>query len=275
MAGFSASEKIQLGIWLDDLRVELKAAMAAVGPLQPESVGLDAFGPELSPRTLSRSGRRDLVHYLRTRGTTLSALRADLGGRRLAEAGTLDVGLGRLREAWELANDLGAPHLVVAAGYVPDLAESDEKRARETLREAASFLATLSATGPARIAWLGGQEQPQTLFDFLQAVDSSGILGVDLNPGGYLMRGVDPMKALTVLSPRVTIVRAADHYRGGAEAPFGIGDVRWGVLLVALATLNRPAPIPVLAATNSDGDRIAAIAGAYKRLKSMRANPVA
>ncbi len=264
---------LQIGVWLDDLRTDLKAAFAAVGPLKPECVGLDAFSAELSPRALGRSGRRDAAHFIRSRGSTLVALRADVGGRRLADAASLDVNLARLRDAWELAGDLGAAHLVVPSGYVPAADDKDGAQARRTLAEATRVLATMSSSGRVRVCWLGGQENPEVLAAFLHECDSAGILEVDLNPGAYLMRGIDPLKALQALSERVAMARAADHYRGGSEAPFGSGDVRWSEIVVSLSTLSRSAPLPLLAACTLDGDRLRLISAGYERLKALRANP--
>ncbi|MCY3023305.1 MAG: hypothetical protein NTW87_30370 [Planctomycetota bacterium] len=273
----------RLGLWLDDPRLDIKAGLKAVAPLQPEAIGLDAFGPELQPRSLGLSGRRDLAHLVRSKGTLLAALRADVGGRRLADTGTLDVNLGRLREALQLASDLGAACLVVPAGYLPDEQRTAQGRdahatgdaaARNALSEAARALAGLAASSRTRVCWLGGGEAPEALAGFLQEEDRGGILEVDLNPGGYVARGLDPLNALRVLSSRVALVRATDHYRGGGEASFGQGDVPWGEVLVGLSALQRPEPIPVLAASTLAGDRLAALSAAYKRLQALRRNPL-
>ncbi|HYG73855.1 MAG TPA: hypothetical protein VEK08_02390 [Planctomycetota bacterium] len=268
------SINVQLGVWLDDLRLPLKQAMQLIAPLRVEAIGIDAFGNEVSPRALGASARRDLAQFIRSRGAALSALRVDVGGRRLADAQTLDVNLARIREALQLASDLGASHLVVAGGFIPPVAEKENASARATLTEAARTLVNLASVARTRIAWLGGQEAPEVLADFLQQVDSSAILEVDLNPGAYVMRGLDPLKALGTLSSRVAIARAADHYRGGAEAPFGAGDVRWNEVLIGLSTLNRPAPLPVLGSTTLEGDRAQALANTFKRLLALRKKPV-
>lgn len=273
LAGLSIN--VTLGMWLDDLRMGLKQALKTIAPLQVEAVGIDALNPELDPRTLSASGRRDLAQFIRARGTRLAALRADVGGRRLADPARLDVNLSRLREAIQLADDLGAPHLVVAAGFIPHISEKENASVRTAMSEAARALAGFASVSRTRVAWLGGTEAPEVLAEFLHGVDSSGILEVDLNPGGYVMRGIDPMKALNALSSRVGLARAADHFRGGAEAPFGKGDVRWGEVLIGLSTLQRQAPIPILAATTLEGDRLQALGSAYKLLQALRKNPLA
>ena len=271
--GFSVN--VSVGMWVDDLRADLKQSIKVIEPFKVEAIGIDALSPELNPRALSISGRRDLAQYIRARGTTLAALRADVGGRRLADPARLDVNLGRIREAIQLANDLAAPHLVVPAGFIPAETEKENASIRNAMSEAARALAGFAATSRTRVSWLGGTEAPEVLAQFLNSVDSSGILEVDLNPGGYVMRGVDPSKALNELSSRVGLARATDHYRGGAEAPFGKGDVRWGEILIGLSTLQRQSPLHVLAATTLEGDRLQGLSAAYKRLLALRKNPVA
>src|SRR5437762_2045234 len=127
------SINVSLGIWVDDLQLGLKQALKAIEPLKVESVGLDAFSPELNPRTLSVSGRRDLAQFIRARGTNLAAMRADVGGRRLADPAHLDVNLSRIKDAIQLANDVGAPHFVIAAGFVPPESEKENASMRTAL----------------------------------------------------------------------------------------------------------------------------------------------
>ncbi|HLX61715.1 MAG TPA: TIM barrel protein [Planctomycetota bacterium] len=270
MVGFSTN--IRIGLWLDSLKLGVKSGLKAAAAMQPDSLGLDAFEAEIAPRNLGLSGRRDLARHVRGVGA-LAALKADVGGRRLADAQALDANLARIREALQLAADLGAPRLQLPAGFVPVDAKENET-VRRTLAEAARAVISMASATGVRVCWLAGSEAPETLAEFLNGVDSGGMIDVDLNPGAFVMRDVDPLKALNALSARVSMARAADHYRGGAEAPFGSGDVRWGEVLVGLATLNRNAPVDVLAARTLDGERVAGIAGAVRKLKAVLTKPV-
>ena len=270
MAGFSIN--VRIGLWVDDLKLGVKAGLKAAAIMQPEALGLDAFDAEISPRNLGLSGRRDLARHVRN-VAPLSALKADIGGRRLADPRHLDTNLERLRDVLQMAADLGAPRVQIAAGFVPDdLKENATERA--VLGEAARALNAMGSNAGVRICWLAGSENPETLAAFLNAADSSGMLEVDLNPGAFVMRGGDPLKALNALSTRVSMARAADHWRGGAEAPFGKGDVRWGEVLVGLSSLSRNLPVDMLAACTLDGDRSGALSNGIARLKAVRANPV-
>jgi sugar phosphate isomerase/epimerase len=204
----------------------------------------------------------------------LAGMRADLGGRRLADSRALDANLTKIREAVQLCADTGAKNLVVPAGYVPPKDAKDGATARSTLLEAARVLTSHISTVGVRICWSSGSEAPEVLAEFLNEADSSGLLDVEFNPGAFVMRGIDPLKALNALASRVAMARAIDHYQGGAEAPFGKGDVRWGEVLIGLSTLKRTAPIDVLAGCTLEGDRLQALSMAYKRLFALRKNPI-
>ena len=270
--GMGFSVNVRIGAWANDLRLGLKDALKTLGTLHAESVGLDAFAPEVSPRALGLSGRRDLAHFIRARGLAGAALLADVGGRRLADAQALDVNLSRIREALQLAGDLGMPYLVVPAGFIPP-EEEKQSGASTALREAARTLAAWAAQSKVRVCWQAGLEPPEALKQFLAENDSSGVLAIDLNPGGFLARGCDPLKALSLLSERVALVRAVDHFSGGGEAPFGKGDVRWGELLIALSGLPRTAPVDLLTGCTLEGERVPAIGSAIQRLAALRNNP--
>lgn len=266
------SNNIRIGLWVDNLKLGVKKGLQAAATMRPESLGLDAFESEIAPRNLGASGRRDLARHIRNVGT-LAALKADVGGRRLAEPSDLDANLLRIREALQLAADLGAPRVMIPAGFVPTDAK-ENARVRGTLTEAVHALNASANNSGVRICWLAGSETPKTLAEFLQVADPSGMIEVDLNPGACVMRDTNPLDALNALSSRVTMARAADHYRGGAEAPFGAGDVRWGEVLIGLSALSRQHPIDVLAACTREGDRVGPLSAAVTRLMALRSKPV-
>lgn len=270
--GFSIN--VRVGLWLDDLQLGVKDGLSAALPLKPEAAGLDAFSTAINARTLGDSGRRDLSHFIRSRGVALVAFRADVGGRRLTDPKYLDVNLTRLREALELAESCGAEHLVVPAGFVPAADDKNEATARNTLFEAARSLTAMTSHTRVRIAWQAGSESPETLAGFLGEVDNAGLFELDLNPGGLLMRAHDPLKAMNALGSRIGLITAIDHYRGGGEAVFGQGDVRWGEVFVGLSGLQRNTPFNVLAGCRVDGDRLAMLTKAVGRLGQLRANPL-
>jgi sugar phosphate isomerase/epimerase len=265
---------IAVGLWLDDLRLGLRQAIDWARGVGAQAAGLDAFGAEVAPRALSSTGRRELTLRFRSAGLNLAALRADAGGRRLADAATLDANLTRLREALELARALGAARVVIPLGFVPPASDAAGAGAREALAEAVGALGAITNTLGVRPAAAAGAEAPGELAEFLNSRDPAGLFEVDLNPGALLSRGHDPLAALGCLASRVGLASAADFFRGGGEAPFGKGDVPWGELLVGLSTLPRHQALPVLAACQRECDRPAALRSAVARLIELRARPL-
>lgn len=305
LIGNSGTTNLRVGLWLDDLRLSVREGIKRSGALGCEVLGLGAFGGEINPRTLTGTGRRELAHLVKANGAALGALRADLGGRRLAEPATLDAGLTQVREAFELARDLGAPVVVVPLGYIPSPDEvpaagiqtatgsmlllpqsqpastssttrkrEELQRTRQTLAEAISALLAFSTQLGVRPAVQAGAEPPGELAAFLAGLDHTGMLDVDLNPGGFVARGVEAIGALTALASRVGLATVADHYRGGGETAFGQGDVPYGELLVFLSSLPRGAGLPLLASCTRDCDRAQTLGDTVQKLKRLRQRPV-
>jgi len=266
---------LTIGLWIDDLQRGLKDGLQWAASSHAEAVGLDAFNPELDPRSLSSSGRRELARRVRQTGAVPTAVRADVGGRRLSDPSTLDVALGRVRHAFELARELGAHRIVLPFGFVPPAGEAEHERTRAALREALSAVISLSNSTGVRPAAMVGREPVANLQAFLDAGDSSGLLEIDLNPGALLARGEDPLTGLNALSERVAQATAADHFHGGSEAPFGKGDVPWPELMVALSTLRHSGPVALLASCTRECDRAPALQAAVEQLRQLRSNPFA
>jgi sugar phosphate isomerase/epimerase len=265
------TSNLRIGLWAQDLKLGVKAGLNAAARLRPESLGLDAFAPEIAPREIGQSGRRDLARHARN-VAPLAALKADLGGRRLSDPQSLEVGLLRIREALDLARDAGVPRLCVPLGFVPAQPSVDDPSYRALL-EAAKVLAALAAGSSTLICILAGTEPAATLSNFLNATDPGGILGVEFSPGAFTSRDQNVLDAFSLLGPRIALFSANDHYRGGGEAPFGKGDTRWGEVMAAASTLNRAQPIDILAGCNLDGDRVGALGGAITALKQARLRP--
>jgi sugar phosphate isomerase/epimerase len=265
---------LPIGVWLDDLRLGLRDSLARTSAWRLEAVGLNAFDAEIDPRTLSASGRRDLEHRIRASGARLTAVRADVGGRRLAEAARLDVNLARLRDAAQLARDLHAPCLAVPLGFLPPAREEGSATTRNTWAEGARALLDFGTSLGVRIAAVPCGESAEDLSAFLHETDAGELLAVDLQPGLFVSRGQDPLAALNALASRVCLATALDYFRGGGEAPFGKGDVPWGHVIVGLSSLSGRGGISLLAGCSREGDRTAALQATVVALRALRANPL-
>lgn len=264
-----------IGLWLNDLQLGVKDGLRHVSGWPVEALGIDAFCAELDPRVLSSSGRRDLARQIRNTGASTTIVRADVGGRRLSDASILDTALGRVRQAFDLARELNAARVALPLGFVPDAKDSSNERTRNTLKEALAFLVDVANSTGVRPAVVAGREPAVDLKTFLDTCDSAGFVEVDLNPGGLLGRGEDPVAALNTLSSRVALATATDHFRGGNEAVFGRGDVTWPELLVGLSALSRQTPVALLAGCSRECDRSTALRATLDRLRQLRVNPFA
>ncbi|GMV82026.1 MAG: hypothetical protein AMXMBFR7_32100 [Planctomycetota bacterium] len=270
----SASVPLRVGLWLDDLKLDLRAALKRAAPWGLEAVGLDGFGAEVNPRTLTATGRRDLGHKLRGLGVKLDALKADVGGRRLGERGALDTTLACIREAFDLARDLGFARIWIPLGFVPPATDEKEASTRRALGEALAALSAFAAQTGLRPVLPAGSESSADLAAFLAEHDRSSLFEVDLQPGRLISRGEDPLNALQALSARVTLAGVTDAFRGGGEAPFGQGDVSWGHVIVGLSTLSRGDGVALLAGTHRDTNRLEALQATVEKLKKLRVSPL-
>lgn len=262
-----------IGLWLNDLQLDVKDGLRHVAGWPIEALGIDAFCAELDPRVLSSSGQRDLARQIRGTGAATTIVRADVGGRRLTDAATLDTALGRVRQAFDLARELSAVRVAVPLGFVPNEKDSANERMRNTLKEALSFLVDAANSTGIRPAVVAGREPAADLKTFLDTCDSAGFVEVNLNPGGVLGRGEDPVAALNTLSARVAMATATDHFRGGNEAVFGRGDVTWPELLVGLSALTRQTPVALLAGCTRECDRRSTLRATLETLRKLRVNP--
>lgn len=193
-----------------------------------KAAALDATHPELRPRSLDRSARRDLAATLRRAQLALAGIDIFVPAAHLAEPATADRALAAILRAIELAGELrdtGASHVPVVAFDLPDepvpgavasIASAAERAGvvavtltgkHTPLRKAldldaladtgASSAAVVGAlTGPdlAQVRW--GGPRPERRIDLLSV---HAALAVRTPPVGVvvdLSRAADPAQAL-------------------------------------------------------------------------------
>ncbi|MBI3831398.1 MAG: hypothetical protein HY291_17905 [Planctomycetes bacterium] len=139
-----------IGVWLDDLRLPVRDALKRAPVFGCEALGINGLGAEVNPRNLGVTGRRELAHLYHASGARALTLKADVGGRRLADAKSLDASLTRIRETFDLARDLGARQVVVALGFVPPPPPVEQEIPAEAAR------AAMDAGGPANVTRIWG-----------------------------------------------------------------------------------------------------------------------
>ena len=119
-AGESRVAQPPIGIVLDSLGQPAKEAMQSAARLAFREVELPVVEGEVDPASLSRTGRRHLLHYVSGLGLRLAALGGDLGGTRFDDGAALERRLDKTRQIIELAAELNVPVVIrTSGGWTP------------------------------------------------------------------------------------------------------------------------------------------------------------
>jgi sugar phosphate isomerase/epimerase len=225
--------RIKIGVRLESLGLPLRRAITEAARLGTPGVQVDAVG-DLSPQTLSQSGRREFLHLLRAHNLELSALGCPLR-RGLDVAEDQQPRLDRVKAVMSLSFELGPRVTVVEAGAVPEDVNSPRG---QLLSEALLALGQHGDRVGAVLALETGLESGAVLADFLKRFDTGG-LAANFDAANLLLHGHDPYESARALRGRIAHAHARDARRAGAsrsaqEVPLGHGDIDWMELLGAL-----------------------------------------
>jgi L-ribulose-5-phosphate 3-epimerase len=263
-SGKGAMSRLTIGIRLESLGLPLRRGLQEISRLGVPGVQVDALG-DLSPNTLSQTGRREFRHLLRAHNLELTALGCPLR-RGLDEVQDQQPRIEHVRKVMSLAFDLGARVAIVAAGRVPeDAADARGQRLREALQALGQHG---DRTGTV-LALETGTEPGDVLRRFLDQFDSGG-LGVNLDPANLLMSGFDPIQAVRDLHGKIVHSHAKDARRVSSsravqEVPLGHGDIEW---MQYLATLEEVEYCGWIVIERETGDhRLADVAAAVGFLR--------
>src|SRR5438105_2054826 len=219
-------ERLKLAVCLNSLGLPLRPGLHEVERMAVTGVQVDASG-DLSPRSLSQSGRRELLHLLRAHNLEIAGLGCPLRhGLDVAEG--QDARIDAVKRLMSLSFDLGARRVTIQAGRVPE--EADSPRAR-LMTEAFLALGHHGDRTGSVLAVETGLESGQALRQFLDRFDTGG-LGVNLDPANLLLGGFDLVDSVRALRGKVVFAQAKDARRAGTsrsaqEVPLGHGDIDW------------------------------------------------
>ncbi|MFZ4721828.1 MAG: sugar phosphate isomerase/epimerase family protein [Phycisphaerales bacterium] len=169
-------------------------ALDEVSAMGLAGVQFDASDPDLRPREMSESARRDLAAALRRRGLQASGLDCFVPVERFADATRVERAVEAMQGSILLAESLGrVPVCLFMPSGARDVADSLEREA---------------------------QRRGVTLADFAWPVsDGSGAVGID--PAALLGAGADPASAVRELATRLAAARVVDLLRSGLRGPIG------------------------------------------------------
>jgi L-ribulose-5-phosphate 3-epimerase len=228
---------LRMGVCLDSLALPLRQGLQEIERLGVTGVQVNAVG-DLTPRTLSQTGRREVRHLLRPHNLELTALGCPLRhGLDVAEG--QEARIEHIQEVLSLSSERGPRIVLIEAGPIPE--DPYSPRAR-LLTEALQTLGRHGERTGAVLALRTGFESGQILRQFLDRFDGGG-LGVNLAPAALLINGFDPYESTRALPGRVVYAQAKDARqgsanRGGQPVPLGHGNIDWRNYLSVLEEIG-------------------------------------
>jgi sugar phosphate isomerase/epimerase len=258
--------KVRLGIRLESFGLPLRQALQQAERLGVTGVQADAVG-DLSPNTLSQTGRREFLHLLRSHNLELSALGCPLR-RGLDTTQDQQPRIEHVRKVMSLSFELGPRVAIVQAGQVPE--DAADPRAA-VLTESLRALGMHGDRTGTTLALETGLESGATLAQFLGRFDTGG-LGVNLDPANMLMHGFDVLAGIRELRGRIVHAHAKDARAAGAsrvaqEVPVGRGDIDWMEFLSVLEEVEYRGWLTVEQETGDN--RLADVAASIRFLRTV------
>jgi sugar phosphate isomerase/epimerase len=225
--------RLKIGIRLESLGLPLRRALQEAERFGVAGVQVDAVG-DLSPNTLSQTGRREFRRLLHAHTLELTALGCPLR-RGLDTAQDQQPRIEHLRKVMGLSFDLGPRLVIVQAGHIPE--DAADPRAA-LLTESLTALGQHGDRTGTTLALETGLESGALVRQFLDRFDTGG-LGVNFDPANLLMHGFDPYESARALQGKIVHAhakdaRAASASRAAQEVPVGHGDIEWMQLLGVL-----------------------------------------
>jgi sugar phosphate isomerase/epimerase len=231
-------DRVKIGVRLESFGLPLRRALQEAERLGVGGVQVDAVG-ELSPKTLSQTGRRQFLHLLRTHNLELTALGCPLR-HGLDTAENQEGRIDHIRKVMTLSFDLGSRIAIIQAGRVP--APDDASPQAAVMTEALTVLGQHGDRSGTVLALETGLESGAALRKYLDRFDTGG-LGVNLDPANLLMHDFDPYESARALQGKVVHCHAKDARKSSAsrsaqEVALGAGDIDWMQFLGVLEEIE-------------------------------------
>jgi sugar phosphate isomerase/epimerase len=230
--------RIKIGVRLESFGLPLRRALQEAERLGVGGVQVDAAG-DLSPNSLSQTGRREFLHLLRSHNLDLTALGCPLR-HGLDTPENQEGRIDHVRKVMSLSFDLGPRIAIVQASRAP--AEDDTSPRAALLTESLTILGQHGDRTGTVLALETGLEAGASLAKYLGRFDTSG-LGVNLDPANLLMRDFDPYEGARALEGKVVHCHAKDARKSGTsraaqEVVLGAGDIDWMQFLGVLEEIE-------------------------------------
>jgi sugar phosphate isomerase/epimerase len=227
MSGF------RLAVAIPSLNEPFRQAVKRLRDWGVQGAEWDATG-DLAPDQLSQSGRRELRHLLQAHDLTAAGIRVPLRAG-LDQPEGLEARMDLLRQALQLAYDVGSRIVLVDPGTLPEDSESPQY---EMLADVLETLGRYGERVGSVLALETGPTSPAVWRQLLDRLQSEG-LGILLDPATLIAHGYSPEEVVGQLHPYLRYVQAREARRGSREHPaqetaLGHGHVDWIGLTNAL-----------------------------------------
>lgn len=217
---------MQIGVCFESLGLPFRQALPRVAAMGVAGLQVDAVG-DLSPQTLTDTGRRELRTLLRSHSLQLTALNCPLRhGIDVLE--NQDARIEYIRQIMSLAFELG-PRLVIV--QCPRIGDDPDSLRAKTMRSSLLDLGMFGDRIGTSIALEIGFDPSEQVRDYLNTFEC-GSLGVHYDPVNQILHDRDPIKQIMPLQGKILHssardARLASVNRTSAEVPVGAGDIEW------------------------------------------------
>ena len=224
-----------IGMDIADVGGDTKHVIRQAAELGFGAVQLPAGVGPLTPRNLSRSGRRHLERFVAGFGMRVSALVADAPGLNLTDTKTADQRVARSLEVLDLAVDLNVSLVTSSVG---SLTHPDSGALAPAATEALKYIGEAADARGVHFALRHTRASGAEIAAVLDALACPAI-GVCFDPAAMVMTAADPMGSIERYVEHVQLVHVRDAVMGssdraGQHVSMGDGDVAWLGLLAAL-----------------------------------------
>lgn len=245
--------KFPIGVIIDSFRLPIPEAIKKAKEIGATGLQVYSTSGELAPENMTEEKIAEFNKMVADAGLEVSALVGDIGGFAIVENNEANV--EKSKRIMDLALKLNCNVVTTHIGVIP---EDKNDPMYRVYQDVCNELGAYGDEIGAHFAIETGPETSQTLFDFLESLDSKGV-GVNYDPANLVMvTGDDPVAGVHILKDYIFHTHAKDGvrhkpvdphavYHGGTnldmdqyfeEVPLGQGEVDWPNYLKALEDIG-------------------------------------
>ncbi len=244
-----------IGVLDNSFRTDIATVIQKAKSLNLQGLQILATHGEITPETLDKAKRKELLKQLKDNGLSVAAICGDFGHGFVDTEKNVSL-IEKSKRVMELAMDLDSTVVTTHIGVVPE----DVNHPRyEIMHKACSELARSAFDMGAFFAVETGPETAIVLKNFLDSLGAKGV-AVNLDPANFVMvTGDDPVKAVYTLKDYIVHTHAKDGRKlkdvspeiiygmiesemlkspSFIEEPLGQGDVDFPAYLKALEEIG-------------------------------------